>query len=159
LTRAWRGIDFARYPDYRLIAGPVDDLIAESQENPRVKNLLSITKRNVQRLRGLVDQLMDFSRLEGGKYAMTARPIPIGSYTRDLANLFRSAVERSKLDFIVDCDDDLGRRCYVDPGTYCLFRSQGSKVDKLGHDRHVRKGRYEPSRQCFEVLPPGFHTC
>lgn len=90
----------------------------ECQGNTRIKNLLTITKRNVGRLRRLVDQLMDFSRIEGGRYAIACRPTPIGSLTRDLANLFRSAIERSKLAYNVDCEEDHARRCWIDPDMY-----------------------------------------
>lgn len=101
-----------------LISGPVEDLLTECQGNTRIKNLLTITKRNVGRLRRLVDQLMDFSRIEGGRYAIACRPMPIGSFTRDLANLFRAAIERSKLHYIVDCEEDKSRTCWIDPGQY-----------------------------------------
>ena len=103
-------------PRDSLISGPVDDLLSECQGNNRIKNLLALTKRNVGRLRRLVDQLMDFSRIEGGHYAIACRPLPIGSLTRDLANLFRGAIERSKLEYTVDCEEDNMRRCYIDPG-------------------------------------------
>ena len=59
---------------------------------------------------------MDFSRIEGGRFAIACRPMPIGSYTRDLANLFRNAIERAKLRYEVQCEDDNGRHCYIDPG-------------------------------------------
>lgn len=103
-------------PCHSLISGPVDDLLTECQGNNRIKNLLTLTKRNVGRLRRLVDQLMDFSRIEGGRYAIACRPLPVGSLTRDLANLFRGAIERSKLKYTVDCEEDDMRRCYIDPG-------------------------------------------
>jgi hypothetical protein len=60
---------------------------------------------------------MDFSRIEGGRFAIACRPMPIGSYTRDLANLFRNAIERTKLRYEVICEEDHGRHCYIDPGT------------------------------------------
>ncbi|KAG8900968.1 hypothetical protein FRB99_005658 [Tulasnella sp. 403] len=47
-----------------LIAGPVDDA-AEMTTEPRVKDLLKTSVRNIGRLSRLVDSLMDFSRLEG----------------------------------------------------------------------------------------------
>lgn len=34
------------------------------------------------------------------------RPVKIGAVTRDLASLFRDAVERAGLQFIVQCDED-----------------------------------------------------
>lgn len=51
-------------------------------------------------------QLLDFSSLEGGRLLVKFRPVKLGAVTRDLATLFRDAVERNGLQFIVECDDD-----------------------------------------------------
>lgn len=46
------------------------------------------------------------------------RPVPIGAFTRDLAGLFRPAIERTKLKLVIDCEEDNDRACYVDPDLY-----------------------------------------
>lgn len=50
-----------------LVSGPLDDLSREAPAGSRAKGLLTMAKRNVNRLHNLVDSLMDFSRLEAGK--------------------------------------------------------------------------------------------
>lgn len=50
-----------------LVSGPLDDLAREAPEGSRSRGLLTMAKRNVNRLQNLVDSLMDFSRLEAGK--------------------------------------------------------------------------------------------
>jgi hypothetical protein len=50
-----------------LVSGPLDDLAREAPAGSRAKGLLTMAKRNVNRLHNLVDSLMDFSRLEAGK--------------------------------------------------------------------------------------------
>lgn len=50
-----------------LVSGPLDDLAREAPAGSRAKSLLTMAKRNVNRLHNLVDSLMDFSRLEAGK--------------------------------------------------------------------------------------------
>lgn len=50
-----------------LVSGPLDDLAKEAPAGSRAKSLLTMAKRNVNRLHNLVDSLMDFSRLEAGK--------------------------------------------------------------------------------------------
>lgn len=54
----------------------------------------------------MVNKLLDYSSLEGGKLQIKFRPVKLGAVTRDLATLFRDAVERGGLQFIVNCDDD-----------------------------------------------------
>lgn len=76
--------------------------------------MLVMARRNVRRLTRLVYTLMDVSRLEAGRLKATFRPANLGVVTRDLAGLFRGAIERAKLRYIVECDLT-PRNVYVDP--------------------------------------------
>lgn len=67
---------------------------------------LTLVQRHSIRLLNMVNKLLDYSSLEGGKLQVKFRPVKLGAVTRDLATLFRDAVERGGLQFIVDCDDD-----------------------------------------------------
>ena len=67
---------------------------------------LLVVQRHATRLLNMVNKLLDFSSLEGGRLQVKFRPVKIGVVTRDLASLFRDAVERAGLQFIVSCDDD-----------------------------------------------------
>jgi signal transduction histidine kinase len=54
----------------------------------------------------MVNKLLDFSSIEGGRMSFKFRPVSIGPLTRDLAVLFRDAIERTKIEYVIDCDDD-----------------------------------------------------
>lgn len=54
----------------------------------------------------MVNNLLDFSRLEGGKLQALFRPTKLSSVTADLGSLFRSAIERGAIEYIVDCEPD-----------------------------------------------------
>lgn len=54
----------------------------------------------------MVNTLLDFSRLEGGLLKLTFHPVDLSKLTADLASLFRSAIERGNIQFIVNCDVD-----------------------------------------------------
>lgn len=60
-----------------LVSGPLDDLAREAPAGSRAKSLLTMAKRNVNRLHNLVDSLMDFSRLEAGKLEGSFRYLTI----------------------------------------------------------------------------------
>lgn len=71
-------------------------------------------------------QLLDFSSLEGGRIRAQYRPVNLvrvsapprvarqpltvffaqGALTRDLATLFRDAIERGDIRYIISCDED-----------------------------------------------------
>ena len=58
--------------------------------------------------------LMDVSRLEAGRLKGSFKLCNLGVMTRDLAALFRGAIERAKLRFVVECDLS-SQNTYVDP--------------------------------------------
>ena len=96
-----------------LLAGPLDDLLAESPEGAK-REMLIMARRNVRRLTRLVSTLMDVSRLEAGRLKGSFRHVNLGIVTRDLATLFRGAIERARLHYTIDCDLQ-ARDVYVDP--------------------------------------------
>ena len=96
-----------------LVAGPIDDLLAETADGPK-KEILVMARRNIRRLTRLVSTLMDVSRLEAGRLKGSFRRVNLGIMTRDLAALFRGAIERAKLTFIVKCDAST-KDVYIDP--------------------------------------------
>ncbi|OOK68617.1 histidine kinase-, DNA gyrase B-, and HSP90-like ATPase family protein [Mycobacterium kansasii] len=59
--------------------------------------------RNGLRLAKLVNTLLDFSRIEAGRMRAHYEPVDLAAVTADLASVFRSAVERAGLEFIVNC--------------------------------------------------------
>ncbi|EJD54530.1 hypothetical protein AURDEDRAFT_156314 [Auricularia subglabra TFB-10046 SS5] len=97
-----------------LILGPLDDIVAEpgdallSTAQPRIK----VALRHAIRLHQLVNTLLDFARLEAGRYIATFRPVDLGTVTADFASLFRSAIERGGVKYVVNCPE--GTECFVD---------------------------------------------
>ncbi|ORY86727.1 hypothetical protein BCR35DRAFT_302458 [Leucosporidium creatinivorum] len=90
-----------------LILAPLEDVLkSKEQLQADHRQKLVLVQRHSIRLLNMVNKLLDYSSLEGGKLQVKFRPVKLGAMTRDLATLFRDAVERGGLQFIVDCDDD-----------------------------------------------------
>lgn len=135
-----------------LILGPLDDVLnSKDTLQPHDRERLITVQRHANRcvalspsaarielirlcrLLNMVNTLLDFSRLEGGRFEVTYRPtlyavfsLPaplvltrfassIAAVTTDLASLFRAAIERGKIEFVVDCEEDPsdGRPVYL----------------------------------------------
>lgn len=98
-----------------LMLGPIEDLLAKGDDElaPATKDQLELVNRNGVRLLRLVNNLLDFSRLEAGRAQARYEATDLGSVTAELASGFRSAVERAGLKLIVDCPP-LSEPVYVD---------------------------------------------
>lgn len=96
-----------------LLLGPIEDLLADRDTAPLHKGHLEIAHRNALRMLKLVNNLLDFSRIEAGRADANYQPTNLAALTTELASSFRSACERAGLNFIVDCqrlDEDV----YID---------------------------------------------
>ncbi|GAA5973125.1 hypothetical protein JCM11641_006280 [Rhodosporidiobolus odoratus] len=92
-----------------LILGPLDDLLNGSDKdkiNKPEREKLILVNRHANRLLAMVNKLLDFSSVENGRMTFKYRPARIGPLTRDIAVLFRDAIQRVRIDFTVDCDED-----------------------------------------------------
>ncbi|MGW3963490.1 SpoIIE family protein phosphatase [Amycolatopsis sp. NPDC005003] len=87
-----------------LILGPAAEL-REALEgaDERVREEIDVIQRNALRLGRLVNNLLDFSRIEAGRMQARFEPVDLGTFTAELASVFRAAVERAGLAFEVDC--------------------------------------------------------
>lgn len=98
-----------------LMLGPLEDLLNSTQGGltDEEKNKLETTHRNSMRLLRLVNNLLDFSRIEAGRAKAQFQLTDISAFTKDLAGSFRSAIETAGLDFKVNCDQVI-HPIYVD---------------------------------------------
>ncbi|HET9253215.1 MAG TPA: ATP-binding protein, partial [Candidatus Eisenbacteria bacterium] len=88
-----------------LMLGPIEDTLAEAHGPlpEAASETLRVAHRNSLRLLRLVNTLLDFSRIEAGRIEASYEPVDLGTYTAELASVFRSAVERAGLRLMVDC--------------------------------------------------------
>ncbi|MFS8071184.1 MAG: response regulator, partial [Byssovorax sp.] len=89
-----------------LMLGPVEAILSDQQEplGRRRRSELELVHRNTQRLLKLVNNLLDFSRIEAGRAQALFEPVNLTQLTADLASVFRSAVDRAGLTLEIDLD-------------------------------------------------------
>jgi PAS domain S-box-containing protein len=83
-----------------LMLGPTEDALGSPERALRGEALETVY-RNELRLLKLVNALLDFSRIEAGRMAVSYELVDLGALTADLASGFRSAIERTGLRFDV----------------------------------------------------------
>ncbi len=91
-----------------LMLGPLEDAIADRAhplpDRQRVR--LELAQRNTQRLLGLVNTLLDFSRLEAGRVVPHPEPVDLARLTAELSGMFDSVATHAGLTLRVDVPAD-----------------------------------------------------
>jgi signal transduction histidine kinase/FixJ family two-component response regulator len=85
-----------------LIAAPAEEALSDTGLPEPERARWEMVRRNGLRLQKLVNNLLEFSRIEAGRVQAAYEPVDLDGYTRDLASLFRSAVERAGLSLRID---------------------------------------------------------
>ena len=96
-----------------LMLGPVQEALADAGETGEDRSWLEMVNRNGLRLLRLVNNLLDFSRIEAGRADAAYVPTDLAEYTAELASSFRAAIERAELSLDVDAPS-LPEVVYVD---------------------------------------------
>jgi signal transduction histidine kinase/two-component SAPR family response regulator len=89
-----------------LLLSPIEDLLLRSGNAPSVaadRAEVELMHRNGLRLLKLVNTLLDFSRIEAGRFEAVYEPVDLADFTTELASTFRSAMSRAGLRYVVDC--------------------------------------------------------
>lgn len=98
-----------------LMLGSLEGLLNKQtvEIGDKNKQAIETSHRNAVRMLRLVNNLLDFSRIEAGKVKAQFRLTDLCRYTRDLASTFRSVIEHGGLQFHVQCEDFI-QPVYVD---------------------------------------------
>ncbi len=97
-----------------LMLGPLDELRQQLEQQPAsIQAPVIAAHRNALRLLKLVNNLLDFSRIEAGRTRSHFQPVELAGLTQELASNFRSLLERAGLQLFVDCQPLLST-AYVD---------------------------------------------
>jgi signal transduction histidine kinase/ligand-binding sensor domain-containing protein/DNA-binding response OmpR family regulator len=81
-----------------LIMGPVDQLITEEKTDGRLEKL-NMVRRNARRLLNLVNQLLDFRKMEEHELTLHLSKGEFVSYVKEVTDSFRDFAERKHIHF------------------------------------------------------------
>jgi signal transduction histidine kinase len=84
-----------------LIMGPVDQLLS-GEKNEKASNQLQMVKRNARRLLNLVNQLLDFRKMEEHELRLQVSEGEIVSFVKEVSHSFKDLSERKKIDFVFE---------------------------------------------------------
>ncbi|UWZ82381.1 ATP-binding protein [Occallatibacter riparius] len=96
-----------------LIASPLEDLASSASMSAADLERIDLAQRNVIRLQRLVNNLLDFSRIEAGRVAATFEPLDLALMTKELASGFQSTFDKAGLALVIKAPP-LSEPIYVD---------------------------------------------
>jgi len=96
-----------------LIGDPVEDMIDDENLTVKQRNVLQIVRRNVNILMRLVNEILDFRKIQSGKMTMTLSDFDLDTYMRQWITVFEASAEKKKVKLNLDVDDKLSVRADV----------------------------------------------
>ena len=101
-----------------LILGPLEELLLCKELLPaNITNPIESIHRNALRLHKLVNNLLDFSRVEAGRTNAAFQEVNLGELTTDLASSFRSIIEKAGIQLLVTCKP-IEKIVFADPNMW-----------------------------------------
>jgi signal transduction histidine kinase/AraC-like DNA-binding protein/CheY-like chemotaxis protein len=88
-----------------LILGPLEEVLSSPKLHFAVKAQLEMVKKNAMRLLRLVNQLMDFRKIEEGKMKIRASESNITDFVMEITNAFTETANKKKISYRVDSKD------------------------------------------------------
>ncbi len=82
-----------------MISGPIKQLVASSEISGDNRQLLSIAQTNVDRMLNLVNQLLDFNKLENDTLRLEVAQTDVAALLRDVTMSFALAAKYKQIDF------------------------------------------------------------
>ncbi len=87
-----------------LINNSVDDIVKAKSFTKDVRNSINLVKKNAEYLNRLIEQLIDFRRLQNGKLDLRVKKIEIIAYLNDIYLTFLPFAEKKKIKFLFKSD-------------------------------------------------------
>ncbi|KAA6326880.1 Sensor histidine kinase TodS, partial [termite gut metagenome] len=87
-----------------LIAGPVEHILNNKELPPDVREQLTVVERNTNRMLRLVNQILDFRKIQNKKMKMQVQKINIVPFVRKIMENFDSLAEEHSMDYVFESE-------------------------------------------------------
>ncbi len=89
-----------------LIAGPVEYVLKNSKLPEDAREQLVVVERNTNRMLHLVNQILDFRKIQNKKMKMQVQRVNIVAFVRKVMDNFESLAEEHNIDFLFETEKD-----------------------------------------------------
>lgn len=99
-----------------LISLPVDNILQENQD-PSIHEQLTLVRRNLDRVMALINQILDFRKIQNNKMRLTVEEINFAEFTRVCSSNFLETAHSKNIGFHL-VDESNHATIWVDPERY-----------------------------------------
>ncbi len=90
-----------------LIYGPCEKILAYPNADSYVRRYGRMIQQNTEKLNGLIQELLEFRKLETGHKALSIRKLPVSDKLREIADSFGEVAKNKSLDYRLDIEPDI----------------------------------------------------
>ncbi len=90
-----------------LIAGPLEQILKNTEYPKSIRNQLGMVYRNATKLKYLIEQLLDFRKVEVGKLEATYRKVELNQFVKEEVDHFDFILKDKGLDLLYDFKKDI----------------------------------------------------
>ncbi len=89
-----------------LILGPLEDILHENSITEDIKRQLTLMRNNTKRMLLLVNQLLDFRRIQNNKMTLKVREVDLNKFTQNIFNSFIPLAKHNGITFKFNADEE-----------------------------------------------------
>lgn len=89
-----------------LITAPLDEILNANNDNSETKQNLLLIEKNCSRLTVLINQLLDFRKMDSMQYVINSVNISLKEFIIELYERFKKTAQQKQINFILDLPQD-----------------------------------------------------
>ncbi len=124
-----------------LIRGTIENLHELENTSDEIKKQINILGRNSSTLSRLIDQLLEFRKLENNTLSLDLEEIDMVSFCKDIHSSFQEVANQKNIEYSFICGID----------SYNMFIDQ-NKVDKILYNILSNAFKFTPKGGCIEFI-------
>lgn len=117
-----------------LICEPVEQVAKSGTLSPSNKSLIDVALRNAKILRRMIEEILEFRRIENGKSEIAITPFDIFKYIHEWSESFRTIAQKRGLRFNVDVEEG-----------YPVVLTDSRKIERIFHNLLSNALKFTPT--------------
>lgn len=123
-----------------LIASPIENILRNESLSDNVQEQLSVVKRNTDRMLRLINQILDFRKIQNEKMKLLIEGVHVGTFVNDICRNFQKLAEERRIAF-----------CVVDSTQDALLWVDKDKFEKIFYNLLSNAFKFTQSGNPIEV--------